>query len=237
MKYHFFIACALVVALAACSKPKSVIIPTDVATWDKNLAPEIQKLTLKEQKLLNGYLLRLKIGETFSAVGIPSGLTIGNAIEAQNIWLEQQQVQEAKENALKEKLAKERGTVELTLNSAVTLTLLEKKEIPRDGRGDKYRDLQVIKVGIKNTSEKEISGVAGTLEFIDIFDKKVGEINFSIAKTIRPNQEVTWWGSRDYEPYVPEQKAVWSLEKGKYKAVFNPSKLVYSDGTKISIPE
>lgn len=61
------------VALLGCSKPTETVIPSDASTWDKDLAPSIQKLSDDERKLVAGYLARAKMGEVFGGKGVPVG--------------------------------------------------------------------------------------------------------------------------------------------------------------------
>lgn len=223
-------------ALAGCSKPTETIIPSDMSAWDKELAPQVKKLSEEDRRLFAAYVARAKIGEAFAGKGVPLGTTVGQAIDEQRKWLVLQEQKAAEELALKEKLEKERLAAEAAIASAVTVTLLDKRELPRDWEVRRISDTQVFKIGVQNKSDKEIVGIAGTLEFVDVFDKRVGAVSFGISERLKPGQDFVWTGSRDYNQFIDEHKAVWNLEKGKYTTRFKPEQVVFADGTKLGSP-
>lgn len=233
-----FAACVLTsaVLLVGCSKPTDTVIPTDMAAWDKDLAP-IKKLSEDDRKLVVGYLARAKMGEVFGGKGVPVGTTIAGAIDEQRQWLVERERKEAEAAALKEALAVARAQKIAALDKAVLVTLVEKRELPKNYEIKRYSEYQEFKIGVKNTSEKPIAGVAGSLEFVDIFDKTVGGVNFRITENIRPGEHVVWTGGRDYNQFLEQHKAVWNLEVGKYKTRFIPETIIFSDGSKLTTGE
>lgn len=234
-----FTACVLasMVVLAGCSKPTETVIPSDIATWDKDLAPSMKKLSDDERQLVVGYLARAKMGEVFGGKGVPVGTTIASAIEQQKQWIAERERKDAEAAALKEKLAAERAQKVAELDKAVLVTLVEKKELPRNFEMRRYSDYQEFKIGVKNTSSKPIAGVAGSLDFVDIFDKTVGGVNFRITETIKPGEDIVWTGGRDYNQFQEQHKAVWNLEPGKYKTRFVPETIIFADGSKLTAGE
>ncbi|MDQ0040848.1 hypothetical protein [Variovorax boronicumulans] len=227
----------VLVVLCGCSKPTETVIPGDITTWDKELAPSAQKLSDEDRKLLAGYLARAKIGEAFGGKGVPVGTTIAAGIEDQKRWIAERERKEAEAAALKEKLQAERTQKIAELDKAVLVTLLSKREVLKDYQVNRYSDYQEFKVGIKNTSTKPVAGVAGSLEFVDIFDKTVGGVTFRITETIQPGSDVVWTGGRDYNQFIEQHKAVWNLESGKYKTRFVPETVIFSDGSKLTTGE
>jgi hypothetical protein len=228
------IAASLVSLLAACSKPSDTVIPSDMSSWDTKLAPVMEKLSEEDRVLASGYLVRLKMREALSGKdGIPAGTTLGQAIEEQRKWVATQKDQEAEEAALKEKVQKEREQALARISQAVTVTLIEKGTRSANFQAGRLSDQQTFRIGVKNKSDKALKGVAGSLVFIDIFDKQVGRVSFKVAETIPPGQVYVWEGARDYNQFIPEEKAVWNLEEGKYRTIFEPDTLVYDDGTKL----
>ncbi len=224
--------------LAACSKPTDTIIPSDTSKWDTDLAPMINKLSDEDKKLVAGYLMRSKLSATFgNKEGIPLGTTVGTAIEEQKKWLAQQVKQEAEAKALKEKMLKEQAEAQAAIDNAVTVTLLSKKELPSNYQLRRFSAEQEFNIGVKNKTAKEISGVSGVLDFVDIFDKTVGAVSFSMSEKIAPSGEAKWSGTRNYNQFLPEHKAVWNLEEGKYKTQFKARAIVFSDGSKLKVGE
>lgn len=237
MKKTTFLLALAMAALLGCSQPRDTIIPSDPAAWEKELAPKIQALSAEDRQALAAYLVRAKLGEAFGGKAMPIGVTVRQALEDQKAWAAQQLVKQAEEQALKEKLTRERAEAAQAMDKLVTVTLLEKREIPPDIHNGRYRPEQAFKIGVRNKSDKELIGVSGGLEFIDVFDKRVGIVNFGISERIKAGQDFIWSGSRDYNKYEDDEKAIWNLATGKYTTRFVPEKLVYADGTKLSAPE
>lgn len=108
--------------LGGCTKPTDAVIPSDMATWDKELAPELKKLADADREKVAAYLMRAKMGEVFGGKGVPPGTTVGQALEAQKKWEAEQAAKRAEEEALKKKLEQERSAAIQQLNQAVTVT-------------------------------------------------------------------------------------------------------------------
>jgi len=225
------------VVLCGCSKPTDNVIPTDISTWDKELAPALKKLPDADREKVATYLMRAKMGEVFGGKGIPPGTTIGQALEAQKKWDAEQEAKRAEEEALRKKLEQEREAVLKQLNNAVTATLIAKRELPKNYDAGRYSEYQEFRIGVQNNSDKAVVGVAGEIKFIDVFDKEVGAVNFRISENIEPGKSVTWTGGRDYNQFLDMHRAVWNLEEGKYTTKFEPSMVVFKDGTKLTVPE
>jgi len=236
-KFSILGAVVSLALITGCSQPTSTVIPSDIATWDKELAPSLQKLPESDRNLVASYLMRSKVGEAFGGKGVPPGTTVGQAIEAEKKFDAEQLMKQAQEAALKAKLQKERTDAIDAIGKSVTVTLIAKSQIPKDFSAGRYSDEQGLRVGIQNNSAKPMVGVAGSLKFIDVFDKEVGSVNFRISESIAPGGTYTWNGSRNYNQFMASQVAVWNLEEGKYTTHFVPEAVVFADGTKLTVPE
>lgn len=223
----------LLLLVAGCSKPTATVIPSDVAAWDKELAPAVQKLSEADRQLAAGYLMRAKLGEVFGGKGVPPGTTLGDAVENQRQWLAQQDAAEAEARALAERVKKERAALAEQINAAVTVSLIEKAQRLKDYSARRYSDEQIFRVAVQNKSQDELVGVAGELKFLDVFGKEVGAVSFTISERIRPGQIYNWVGSRDYNQFLAPHKALWNLEEGKYTTRFVPEGIVFADGRKL----
>lgn len=231
------ISLALILAalLCGCSKPTDTVIPSDMAAWDKELAAAIKKLPEEDKKKIAAYLMRAKMGEVFGGKGIPPGTTIGAALEEQRKWGAEQEAKKAAEEVLKKKLEQERAEAIKKLNSAVTVTLISKQELPKNYDLGRYSEYQQFRIGVQNNTEKPMAGVSGEIKFIDVFDKEVGAVSFRISENIEPAKSATWVGGRDYNQFIEAHRAVWNLEQGKYTTKFIPEMIVFKDGAKLSV--
>lgn len=233
-------ATALLIAIAAlggCSKPTDAVIPSDMSTWDKELAPELKKLPEADREKVAAYLMRAKMGEVFGGKGVPPGTTIGQALEGQRKFETELAAKRAEEEALKKKLEQERAAAMEQLNKAVTVSLLAKRELPKSYDAGRYSEYQQFRIGVQNNSDKAVMGVSGEIKFIDVFDKEVGAVSFRISENIEPGKSATWTGGRDYNQFIDEHRAVWNLEDGKYTTKFVPEMVVFKDGTKLTVPK
>lgn len=241
---------ALAVLLTACSKPTDTVIPSDMATWDKDLAPVVQKLKEDDRALLVAYVARMKLAEVLSNDGpaIPFGYTVGQAIEDQRKWAveEAKRVAEekaererkaAEERALQAKMEAQRAEAKKAISSAVTVTLLSKQELPRDYDANRFNPQQLFILGAENRGDKEIAGVSGEIEFVDVFDKVVGSVTFDMSERIRPGATYRWRGVRDFNRFNDEHRAVWNLSEGQYTTRFTPKMVVFTDGTRLLMPD
>lgn len=232
---------ALAMTLAACTKPMDVVIPSDVAKWDQDLAPAVKKLKTEEQQLLQNYLMRVKMSEALKGAGMPVGTTVGAAIAAQLKWDAEQAVllaaeraKSLEEKALKERLAKEEAEAKALLGNAVTVVLVSKGQEPENPSAGRYSPRQTFTIGVTNKAEKIVAGVSGQLVFVDMFDKVVGSVSFDITEPISPYMDVKWHGARDYNQFIAAHRAVWDLKEGAYTTRFEPKAIVYDDGTKLT---
>lgn len=238
MKLRTLATPLLVLALlSACSKPTETIIPSDMSKWDTELAPAIKKLSEEDQKLLSGYVMRARMGQVFGKEGMPFGTTVGTAMEQQKKWLADEEKKAAEAKALKEKMLQEQAQAQAAIENATIVALVAKRELPKNYDLRRFSEVQQFVIGVHNKSDKEIAGVSGSLDFIDIFDKKVGSVNFSISERIKPGGDAQWTGTRDYNQFIDTHRNVWNLEEGKYTTRFQPEAVVFADGTKLTVPK
>lgn len=230
---------SIILVLIGCSKVTDTLIPSDMNAWDKELAPAIKKLSEEDRKLFAAYVVRAKLSGVFSKEKqeIPIGMTIGEAILEEKKWIAEQEKQAAEAAALKMKIEADRAEVTKAINEVAIVSFLNKSELDSNFHVGRYSDYQQFKVGIKNKSEKEIVGVSGEMEFIDVFGKLVGSVTFKISEKIKPNGTYIWIGGRDYNRFNDSHRAIWNLGEGKFTTRFVPSAVVFSDGTKLVAPE
>lgn len=233
-----FIALAVVVALSGCSKPRDTIIPSDMSQWDKELAPSVKKLSEEDRQVFTNFVVRAKMSDLFTkGNAIPIGMTIGDAIDSQKKWDEEQKIKAAEEKALKEKILKEAQEARQKITSAATVALVKLDRRGKDYDARRFSDQQLFVVAIQNNTQKNMAGISGSMVFTDIFDKQIGEVIFSVSEKIMPGQTYTWTGVRDYNQFIREHRTLWEAEEGKYKASFSPSEVIFEDGERIKAPK
>src|SRR5690606_35998332 len=136
------------------------------------------------------------------------GLTIGKAIEKQKAWKAERDKKDQEAKLLKEKLEKEQAVLQKQVDEMLTVTVLKVKLEKAD-----YQTYQVIELGFKNNGAKDISGMKGTVYFIDMFDKEIGSIGFSYTDGLKAGATSKWSGSRHYNQFIEEHRALAGLEE------------------------
>lgn len=236
----------IILVVAACSAPKDTPVPKDLAAMDA-VKPALEKLTSEERELFAGYVMRNTFGAKLGAMfggkegpGIPDGMTVGKAIEDQRKFKADRALEEAKEAALKEKLRAEREVAMKTMREAVTVTLVSKAVKEERGISGMLMDenLQVT-FGYKNNSTKDVAGVKGYVSVKDLFGDEISGFAISNDKTIKAGESITWSGSRSvkYAMGSNKDRKLAELTDDKFKAIWEPKVVVFTDGTKLVAPE
>lgn len=233
-------------ALTACSGPKDTPVPKELAAME-SVKPALEKLTPEERELFAGYVMRHTLGAKLGGLfrgkegpGIPDGMTIGKAIDDQRKFKADRAIEEAKEAALKEKLRADQEAAMKAMRDVVTLTLVSKALKEERGMSGMLMDenLQVT-FGYKNNSTKDIAGVKGYVSVNDLFGDEISGFAISNDKTIKAGETVTWTGSRSikYSMGNNKDRKLAELTDDKYKIVWEPKVVVFTDGTKLVAPD
>ncbi|HRO67314.1 MAG TPA: hypothetical protein PL182_07110 [Pseudobdellovibrionaceae bacterium] len=70
-----------------------------------------------------------------------------------------------------------------------------------------------------------------------MFDKEIGSIGFNFTNGIKSGATAKWDGSRHYNQFLPEHRALANLEEDKYTTRFQPEMIVFKDGTKLKLSD
>jgi hypothetical protein len=236
------LAVALVcLALSACSNPKDATVPQDVSKM-QSLKPALEKHTPEERDLAAGYIARHTVGAAMigNSPSIPAGETLGQAIEEQRKFVAEQKAEEQRQAALKAALQAKRDAATKAMRDAVTVTLVSKKIKPEYGYSGILMDTNLdITFGYKNNTTKDIAGVKGLISIRDLFGDKISDFLVSNDDTIPAGKSITWSGSRSvqYASSDNKDRKLAELDDSKYKVVWEPRMIVFSDGTKLTLPD
>ena len=129
----------------------------------------------------------------------------------------------------------EAAKVRAAINKVLSVSFATKGVRPANPAERQYRDLQWVEVWMHNKSPKEIAGVYGDLDFIDLFGEKVATLEIKATDSIRPSEMIVWGGERPYNQFEPSHRAIHGLDKGKFKTEFKPIAVVFADGTSIKV--
>jgi hypothetical protein len=241
---------ALALMLAACSGPKDTVLPREMQKMD-SIAPAMRMLTDEERKLVSGYMMRhtfgpnptlgslLLSGKGFNApADIPEGMTIGKAIEEQRKFRDDASAEEVKQAALKAKLEADREAIRKPMRDAVTVTLVSKTLKTNPSMGAMGDRLEVV-FGYKNNTSKDIAGVKGRVTVKDLFGDHISTFPLSYDTTLPAGQSQTSTGGRMLFSFGggSDDRRLSTLDADKYRVVWEPQIIVFTDGTKLSVNE
>lgn len=235
------ITIALALLLAGCNGAKNTEIPTDIQNLD-SIKTAVDKLEPEERELVAGYVLRHTLGAAFGdkTAGIPPGVTIGKAIDEQRDFLAQKKIEEAKQAALKAELEARKEAAMKQMRDAVTVTLVSKAiEVERGYSGIVTDEQFAVSFGYKNNTDKAIAGVKGYVSIKDLFGDEISGFALSNDDTIEPGSSMTWLGSRSVKYAVGNNndRKLAELDDTKYKVVWEPQVIVFTDGSKLEQPQ
>jgi hypothetical protein len=231
--------------LAACNSAKNTPLPQELDKMER-IKPAMEKLTPEERELAGGYIMRHTLGAAMSKAfggkatpGIPEGMTIGKAIEDQRQFLAEQKAEEKKQADLKAALQARQEAALKTMREAVTVTLVSKEIKPEYGYSGMLMDENFnVTFGYQNNTQKDISGVKGYVSVRDLFGDELSGFAISNDTTIPAGKSITWSGSRSVKFAMGDNKdrKLAELDDSKYKVVWEPRVIVFSDGTKLELP-
>jgi len=232
--------------LVACSDPRNTAIPRDVGQLQA-IKPTLDKLSPEERELVAAYIMRhtvaAKLGGLFGGKegpGIPEGMTIGKALEEQRKFVADAKAEEARQQALKEKLAAEREAALKPMREAVTVTLVSKRVSEERGVSGMALDEKLeVTFGYKNNTSKDIAGVKGRVSVNDLFGDEISAFQISNDSTIKAGGSSTWTGSRSlrFSMGTNKDRKLAELPDDKYKVQWEPQVIVFSDGARLTLPD
>lgn len=225
--------------ITACTDPKDTILPLDISTWEsnENLKESVQKLTDEEKKLLAGYTVRAGLSSAFGEVGIKEGTTIRQAINVQSEWVHEQQVQEAKREALAAELQMKQLEKLKKMNDYLTVSFNSLGFQPSNVQAGQYQDYFTIELGFKNNTNKDISGAKGVVVLKDMFGEVIKEITLSNDDGIPANQTTTVSGTIDYNQFIDQDKKLKSTKFEKLQFEWVPEVYIFEGGDKVVMPQ
>ncbi|MGV0958535.1 MAG: hypothetical protein ACOYB1_01770 [Limnohabitans sp.] len=227
----------LVIILAACGNPQDTVIPTTLAEWSSNHKKVVERLSEPDKSALMNYMLRVSMSEIFldkDKGGFPAQIRIGDAINDQNQFAIDLQKREDEARSRQESKHKEDMEILKKLNEFIAVGI----------KGYSQRNLNilgierelVITLNLQNRTDRDINGIKGRIEFIDMFDKRIGEFEFKYENGIKALTISTWDGIKSLNNFSSRDVDFEKLiDSGKFTTVFLPEAIVFSDGEKLML--
>ena len=239
MQAKFGLLLVAAIILAACSRPKDKVIPTNPDKWSE-LSEVTKDLNSDEKQLLAAYLMRNTIGNLFSSEkgSIPPGTTVGEAIDLQRDFEAKEKLKEAQAEALKARAKAERDAAIEKMNHLITFAVVSKGLSPKNFYAGQYSNRIDFVFAIKNNTAKAIAGVKGAVQFRDMFDTTIENIGISVDQTIPANSEKTISGyGKDINEFKDDDSKLAVTDLAKMKVSFSPQMIVFADGSRATAPD
>jgi hypothetical protein len=229
MKYYRYASC-LVILLLACGDPRSTKIPADLADMPK-IQSSLDKLDSVDRGRVAQYEMRAHLGAMFGASPPPAGVTIGEAIDNQKAFVAAEAKVDAERKVLAAKVAAERARKLELMSQALSTTLigLEVKQ------GAFMGSLVYMHIAFQNRGAKPIAGVKGIAIFRNMFGDTLVTETVSYDKGIASN-EVRQWRQIAAAGLDPGERRLAETPIEKIKFSFEPSIIIFEDGTKLEAP-
>jgi hypothetical protein len=237
MRGTWIILLVLPLMLAACSRPKSLVIPTDSSKWS-SLADQTKDLESEDKRLLGAYLVRAAAREALAhEQGVPPGTTVGEAIYERDFEAKQK-VEEAQAEALKARALAEHNAAIAHMKHLVTFAMVSKTYVPKNIYAERFNDRVTFVIAIKNNSPKNIAGVKGVIVFQDMFGSPIKRMNLSLDESIPARGEKIFDRYyMDVNQFESEDQKLAGTDLQKMKVIFEPEMIVFADGSKETAPE
>lgn len=206
-----------------------------------------EELSAAEFELVQGYMMR-QVGDAFrdgmaaafsgaemKPPQIDSTMTIREILEAEKKARHDDSVRVVQEQKAAAEAEARRKAEIARLRQTVILTPLSKGFVDEDiykGRFDAY---VTLRVALKNDSNKEISGVKGTIQVMDKFEDEVIQLSYKYDKKIPAGERVTEMGYYEYNQFIDSHQAFRGLDLESMKIEWIPEMILFSDGTKLEL--
>ena len=206
---------------------------------DANMEKELQtikdskQLTDDEMRMLATYYMRSKLASAFGRVDSSKDKSVGEMIEEERKFEDEQKAKEAEQKHLAEEAAREEAQLADELRKTIIVSVYKKSFSPSNWQSGTFEDYILLGFVFKNESGKNIRGFTGTVLFNDIFDNEIARTTISYDQIIPAGKTVKWNGQRQYNQYIDADKKLATTELSNIKIVWFPEKVLFTDGSKI----
>lgn len=222
------IAAALLCAalLGGCSDPKNY---KATSLTEKQRDELLKKLTNEERSDFAAWMLR----HAMSGKTPAPETTVAQALAEQDAWRTQQKAEEAKEEALKQKVEAERAAKRAEFAKLITIAVTGKKNSENE-YGQQYVSFSLA---YENKSEKDIRGVKGVIRVANLFGDKIFNGSWTFDNGLPGKQSTVESGSYEINRFIDTHQKLWETDFEKMKVTFDVQTILFKDGTQINAPE
>jgi len=123
---------------------------------------------------------------------------------------------------------------EKAMREALSVTLNNKKYIPKDYDVNRYNDYCNFEFEYKNNSKKDIRAFTGVVIFSDIFDREFFRVGLTVDSSISAGKTVTDSDkSIELNQFSDEHKQLINTKMENLRVGFDPRSIMFADGSKL----
>jgi hypothetical protein len=223
----------ILIAVAGCSgNVKNLRITEENKNTVFDQIKTTKDLTVEEVGLLQAYVLRKGLGDAFAGKTptLPVGMTIGEIIDDQRKWVDNEKIRQAEE---KERIARARAEEEKQrrqLLDAITLTVFEKGFQHVD-----YEDYVTIRAVYENKSGKDIRAFKGTIQFNDLFGVEIMPVNIAEDTPLAAGETRREGWTLKFNQFIDQHVKLRNTALENMKPEWKPSIILFADGTSMEV--
>jgi hypothetical protein len=221
-------------SLLACGEPRSTKLPADLADFSK-IQSSLDKLDSADRRRVAAYEMRARLGGLFGgSAPAAGGVTIGQAIDNQKAFEAKEARDEAESKALAARSRAEHEQKLQILNQALTVALTQ-IGLHSGGEYDFQKQIGMT-LAFQNKTPKAMAGVKGVAILKDMFGDTINTVNVSYDKSIPANSSREWNAGVSYNQFMAKDVKLANTPIDKIRFVFEPSVIVFEDGTRMEAP-
>ena len=183
-------------------------------------------------KKITAYVLQQTMKDTFNkeAENILAGKTYTELLKQADDLAAEMKAKEDEEKRLAAEEEKRRKEIALKISESLTFALTKKGYAEYS-----YNEYITYTFTFKNKTDRDISGVKGSVTFYDMFDEKIQSLTLSYDDGVKANKTINYKATTDYNQFKSGDKKLKSAELSKIKVIWEPEQLIFSDGEKVSL--
>jgi hypothetical protein len=214
---------AMFVFVVGCSNPLNY----EVAKLTDNQRRLMQQiLTADQSKKIDDWIDR----NATASKGVPSGVTVEQALDDQTAWLAKQAQKAANAAELRRQMQAKHAARQDELARMLSVTLVSKKNKVRED-GQRF---VAFEIAYANKTDRDIREVKSSLKLSNIYGDAIIDLNWSYDGTISVNQTVVDRDAGvDINTSSDAQVELWDTDFEKLKSTFQIKTIIFKDRTSV----
>jgi hypothetical protein len=163
--------------------------------------------------------------------------SVGQMIDDQEAYDADQKAQRDKAAALAAQMRQRHDAQVRTLQSALTVALVDKGFQPADWENGQYESYVTIRLALRNNTNKPIRAVKGTLEFDNTLGDTIYTAPWHDEDSVYPHHTSAWVGSVKYNQFDDALDHLKNADVGNIRLRWEPTVILFSDGSELKVTQ